>query len=546
MILTRFQTTAFNKFVLFLYFLLSLIINQKSFAQSKLDSLRNIWENDKIILDVRFSAINSFYELNTFNDPMSSLKLSKLHYQLAKQKNNFKQLIKANNEKAIVYAILAKPDSALFYIEEAIHIAEQLKDSVQIAKLYINQGSALRDLGQFKNAVRRYFEGLYILEKLNKEPLNQADANNNIGLIYFDLGLYEIARPYFEKALHIYKQIKGSKAIGNVWLNLCGIYYELGQFEKAKSSVQLSIEMLEEEGNTHSLSTAYLVAASYLEKDNQLDSALILLNKAIDLRNVFGNTNLILEALIFKLNFDLTHNISISKEDKDKVIKLMDTISELKIKASGFLLLHKLYKLEGNIVLALEMLENYTKSSDSLSVERDKYSVIREEIQSDYDNKLLQHQLESERQKAAEDLRYIKNIFILSIISLICILIIVWVVRKKLLSNSIEKANLLKEIENLKRKGEINLSNQIGNFELIREKLELFIGKKLNETDWSVLNVLVENPAISNKELAEKVFLSNDGVGSSLRRMYLMFDVPESKYMKIALLLKAIKISNSE
>ena len=46
------------------------------------------------------------------------------------------------------------------------------------------------------------------------------------------------------------------------------------------------------------------------------------------------------------------------------------------------------------------------------------------------------------------------------------------------------------------------------------------------------------------KELSEKVFLSSDGVGSSLRRMYAVFDVPESKYMKIGLLLKAIKISN--
>ena len=48
-----------------------------------------------------------------------------------------------------------------------------------------------------------------------------------------------------------------------------------------------------------------------------------------------------------------------------------------------------------------------------------------------------------------------------------------------------------------------------------------------------------------NTEIAEKVFLSLDGVGSSLKRMYDYFEIEETKYKKIALLRKAIKISNS-
>jgi len=66
----------------------------------------------------------------------------------------------------------------------------------------------------------------------------------------------------------------------------------------------------------------------------------------------------------------------------------------------------------------------------------------------------------------------------------------------------------------------------------------------LNETDWKVLNILLDDPAIANKNLAEKAFLSVAGVGSSLRRMYVSFDIGESKYMKITLLLEAVKLSN--
>ena len=103
---------------------------------------------------------------------------------------------------------------------------------------------------------------------------------------------------------------------------------------------------------------------------------------------------------------------------------------------------------------------------------------------------------------------------------------------------------MLKEIKELKNNSNLGLPISTSKFELNRTKIETSIDRKMNETDWAVLNVLLENPVISNKELSEKVFLSSDGVGSSLRRMYVVFDVPESKYMKIGLLLKAIKISN--
>ena len=50
---------------------------------------------------------------------------------------------------------------------------------------------------------------------------------------------------------------------------------------------------------------------------------------------------------------------------------------------------------------------------------------------------------------------------------------------------------------------------------------------------------------ILNKEISEKALLSVDGVGSSLRRMYDYFEIRETKYKKIVLLNKVIKISKS-
>ena len=102
---------------------------------------------------------------------------------------------------------------------------------------------------------------------------------------------------------------------------------------------------------------------------------------------------------------------------------------------------------------------------------------------------------------------------------------------------------LLLEINMLKRKEQLNLLVDASNFELSKEKIQISINRKLNKTDWSVLNVLLQNPEASNKDISEKVFLSIDGIGSSLRRMYQFFDLKETKYKKVLLIKRAIEIS---
>ena len=104
---------------------------------------------------------------------------------------------------------------------------------------------------------------------------------------------------------------------------------------------------------------------------------------------------------------------------------------------------------------------------------------------------------------------------------------------------------MLLEINTLKRKEKLNLLVDSSNFELNQNKIEASINRKLNKTDWSVLNVLLDNPEVSNKEISEKVFLSIDGIGSSLRRMYSFFKLKETKYKKVLLIKKAIEISNN-
>ena len=79
--------------------------------------------------------------------------------------------------------------------------------------------------------------------------------------------------------------------------------------------------------------------------------------------------------------------------------------------------------------------------------------------------------------------------------------------------------------------------------ELSKEKIDNHLYRVLNETDWNVLLILLDNPMVLNREIAEKSNMSIDGIGSSLRRMYDYFEVNETKYKKVALIHKAVNIS---
>ncbi|MDG1195334.1 MAG: AsnC family protein, partial [Polaribacter sp.] len=194
--------------------------------------------------------------------------------------------------------------------------------------------------------------------------------------------------------------------------------------------------------------------------------------------------------------------------------------------------------------LAVEMLERSTVYKDSINLEIDRLAVTRELVKQDYEHRISESKLKSENEKAALKITQLKRTFAVVIISALFIFCVIFYFRSKTKKDKAIRAAMLDEIMRLK-----NSSNQVvaatAVFELVREKIEHSIKRKLNETDWKVLNVLLVEPVMTNKEIAQKVFLSADGVGSSLRRMYEYFNIKESKYKKVSLLLETIKRSNS-
>ena len=182
---------------------------------------------------------------------------------------------------------------------------------------------------------------------------------------------------------------------------------------------------------------------------------------------------------------------------------------------------------------------------DSVLIEKNNITLVRQAIKSEYDLKLFNNQLENDKKQAQLKLKQLKESYLLIFIGSLIIIVIIVLTRYRINNYRKQKKVLLKEIDKLKTTHISSISNNDGGFNLDRSRIEKHINREINETDWKVLNILLDDPVITNKEIAEKAFMSVDGIGSSLRRMYDYFDIKESKYKKISLILDAIKKSDT-
>lgn len=81
--------------------------------------------------------------------------------------------------------------------------------------------------------------------------------------------------------------------------------------------------------------------------------------------------------------------------------------------------------------------------------------------------------------------------------------------------------------------------------QLCRQKLESYLQSPLNDTAWNILLALTEDPNLSNPQLARKMRLSYEGLRSSLKKMYRLFQIDESVSNKRVALLAAVVTANN-
>lgn len=504
---------------------------------SQRDSLRQVYRDIKLPDSFRFKALNQLYRNNIHDDPKILLEDVTYHRALAKEKNNKLEFFYAINAKATILLTLYEIDKALRQFSDALVLANELKREDLKASILGNRAIIYKAKSMYPETISDLNEALAIYRELKMD--RQASwIQQTLGFIYIDIGSYDVA-------LEILKGIQNDTNSSNYWfkgifannkLAIGKVYLKKGAYSDAQIYFESALKLFKEQDLSYKTAQCYRYLSQTHNMLNETDKSINYATIAIELSKQNNDEGSVIYGLLClaEANF---------KKDIPTSIKLShDILSRSSIKnwtyefkSRLYNLLYKSYRSQNNSDLAFQMLELSSAYQDSLDIKLKNLAVFRELVKQDFEDQLFQSRKFSQR-----------RILFGSVLALFFIFYFVLYYRKKIKRNTIAKNALIDEIERIKSSTSINQLNVVSaRFGLDIEKIEQHIDKKLNDTDRKVLFELLKDPVISNKEIAKKVCLSIEGVGSSLRRMYVYFNIKESKYKKISLLLDAVRLSNN-
>lgn len=525
---------------LFIILVIILIVDDSP-AQKLSDSTRSIWTNENNSDSLRFKSISNYYYKYTYAQPDSVIAITNYHYALAKSKKSTKEMATALNERSYAYYIKGDLNKSTEILHQSIELFKTINEPKNLAVIQSNLGNIYLEQKEYLKAFNSFNESLITIRHENLKT-SEARLLAKIGDIYNKLDELDLAMDYYNDSeiICIAREITKTNQIGLIYLKKSEIYFKKELLDLSIKYAEKAVDELKKSNNKSKRSECYLLLAKSYNKLDKKKKAHDFLDKSLGLTKEINNESKIIEALILKSYFTLESNPTEAKKQAEEIVKLIKKETSNEIKANVYNLLYTCYKKSKQTRLALSMYEKYNVYKDSVQLEKNKLLIIKETFRNDYENRLKNKNIINEKEKAIVRVKYEYKIYSMIALTIFIFILFVFILRIRNITNRKKLDFLLAEINLLKQQSNVLIDTK--KFKLNRKKIEVIINKKLNETDWSILNILLKNPEATNKEISEKAFRSIDGVGSALRRMYVYFDVKETNYKKVSLIKKAIEI----
>jgi tetratricopeptide (TPR) repeat protein len=436
-----------------------------------------------------------------------SLLKAELAEELAQFNQDTTAQIRVLGFQSNCYRDLSDFSAAIETGTDALLLAERVGNQHFIAVLYSHIGLIYGQFMDFEKARENLFKSLRFQQE-EKILEGEVVALTNIGWTYSQEKNYEKAIEYNLKALAIAEEIDLRRYMGTTLLNVGEAYFNLNKMELASGYITRGITVARIENEWPAIARG-AVQMAHLYRESRSDTAFHYAQEALDLAKKLGNQTIIENAVQ---------------------------------------VLYQLYEDKGEYKQALEMHKLWKLTLDSIFSEKNQAALYQNEAKYEYEKQKLKDELAYAQDLSALKLRDQKHFYLLLTSSLVLATLFFFVFRKRQIQSALERKSLLHEMELLKQRvatHSISVDQVQEGMKLDKERIETHLGTAIGESSWNILNVIYENPTISNRQIAKQVFLSLEGVSSSLRRMYRNFEVKSgsSKNLKVALVTKVIQIS---
>lgn len=435
-------------------------------------------------------------------------------------------------------------EEALIAFDHAEQVAIAIGDSARLGSVYGNRGNVHIQRNEYVEATRHFNRAMELYKGAGDED-RARKMRMSLGNVFMIIGLHELAMAQFEMVQKgITDEVDMGYFPGLLELNMGWCAFELKDYERASALYASALPVLEREEKGFFVAGCHENMAALSEELGALGDALEHRVTAMEIYQGLGARGDELSCMLAIAELTLP-------SDPAKALRFASDNAQELLAQTGHEVKRKLYnvlyqanKALGNKANALDMHESFVLYDDSLQSEKHRLAIIRAAYERDVEQQLRAVQWESDQQQSSQKVKQLKTVLalILGFVAVIGLLI-TYIVNMHRRHRG-RREELMSEIEELHRSSGHTLTLETTVLKMDRARLSQAVGRDLNDTDWNVLNILLEDPTITNHSIAEKAHLSIDGIGSSLRRMYGYFDIKQTKYKKISLLHAAMKVSS--
>ncbi|PCI98145.1 MAG: hypothetical protein COB15_06520 [Flavobacteriales bacterium] len=512
-----------------------------------MDSLWSVWEDNAESDSIRLNSLKQFSLGYYYTGALdSAFHFIQIHNDYAKSKGLKSQQGVGLRIQAATFSGKGNHQEVIVHLNKALKLYTEINDQEAISNILSEIGITYRDLGNYRLAIKYLTESLTIAEKLDKKELC-FQSLMNIAIVYSELGDLEKSLNYFERSLKEGGLEENSYYYLQTLRNIGLALNSLEKFDQALKTLNQCLKRIEESGDIrqhpgvlNGLGIVHLqigdtvLAKKYYKQGwkicEEIDDQIGLANSLVELAQIYFIQN----------------DIDSADYCSQKALGLAKTVNSLPLMVKASELRYKIHKHNREPWLALEMHDLIVASKDSLRVDEARQEVIHQEYKYEYDKKKIADEKQQEIDRLENQQERTVTIFVFILI-LVLLGSIFYHKQRRLIG---DKEFLLSEIEFLKENAYSNVlatDKESTVLELNKTAIEKQINAKLNQTDWGILNVIYQNPTISNKEIAEEVSLSIDGVSSSLKKMYSHFNFTSAKrsQKKLELVVAAARYSKS-
>lgn len=523
-----------------------LSISHPILAQSPTsDSLLTVHLDNRLPDTVRLKALLSLGFTNYRYD--SLLYFQNQFEQVVKAKGTPVDLIEFNLQKGGAHIRMDQFEEALTCFERAEMKAAEIRDTMRLLRAIGWQGNYYGSINQTNLSIEKYLEAKVLAEQIGNQRFVSI-AQGNIGVQFEYQGDYEKAEEYYQEDLIANREMGDTLGWSRRLHTLGNIYIEKGELARALEYFGKAEAMAEDK------QYIYLLALIRLRKGIchlELGDLRIAEDYFIRARDLAEQTNQ--PSIIAGSQLGLARLRKYTNPDEaiqlaKSALLIEQELKNLHEQANVYELLSEVYEAKGEFESALAMQKEWIALNDSIFSDKNQRAIYQIEAQYEYEKKKLEDQLVYEQEIAEQKLGAQRRFSLLIGCFVLCVIVFLVLFWYRQIRSEQERRSFLHEIELLRERVAVqSVTNADTREELTlnKAKLEDYLGGNLGDSSWMILNILFEDPSVTNKAIAEKVHLSLEGVSSSLRRMYKAFDVSSesNRNKKVALITKVVQIS---